>query len=225
MQKHVFFDLDSTLAKIEGLDYLAASRGLGARLTEITMQAMNGKLPMQDAMAAKLRAIRPNREELVDLAAVYLANLTQGTKETLCELEKHGFKVWIISGNFHPAASIVAQHLGVHPDRVLANKLIFHHDGQYRNFDLHQPLVQNGGKTILIRRHTKLSDLVFMVGDGATDLETQGTVDLFIGFGGVVRRENVAQNAQIYVEDLDLRAVIPHILNFQKSKVMKNKLQ
>jgi phosphoglycolate phosphatase-like HAD superfamily hydrolase len=40
-----------------------------------------------------------------------------------------------------------------------------------------------------------------MVGDGATDLEARqpGGADIFIGYGGVVERPNIAQKADWYI--------------------------
>lgn len=221
MQKHIFFDLDSTLAQIEGLDHLAEGRGVLANLEEITRQAMNGELPMREALIAKIEAIRPNRTDLIRLAQIYLGNLTMGAEATLQALAAGGYTIWLITGNFHPAAGIVAKHLGIHKDRVLANTLQFDQSGAYQAFDHEQPLANNGGKALLIRRHTGKDDLVFMIGDGATDLETQGTVDLFIGFGGVVRRDRVAKNAEVFVEDANLQAVLPYILNYQPRKSIK----
>ena len=38
-----------------------------------------------------------------------------------------------------------------------------------------------------------------MVGDGATDMEArlEGAADLFIGYGGVVERKNIAEKADV----------------------------
>lgn len=218
MQKHVFFDLDSTLAQIEGLDHLALKLGLAERLCEITRQAMNGELPMKDAMTAKLDALRPSRQDLLNLAEIYLAKLTLGAKETVNVLKRRGYSVWLISGNFQPAVGIVAKSLGISAKRVLANRLTFNRMGAYSQFDASQPLANNGGKVQLIHTHTNPDDLIFMIGDGATDLEAQGTVNLFIGYGGVVRRDHIAKNAQVYVDDPNLTAVLPHIFNYEAGK-------
>lgn len=218
MQKHVFFDLDSTLAQIEGLDYLAINLGLAPVLGEITRQAMNGEISMKDAMTHKLKALKPTRQDFLALAQIYLAHLTPGAESTLKILKQRGYITWLISGNFHPAVGIVAKYLGIAPKRVLANRLMFGRGGEYQNFDSTQPLANNGGKALLIRTHTNPEDLIFMVGDGATDLEAQEVVNLFVGYGGVVKRANIAKNAQVYVEDLDLTAVLPHILNYEEGK-------
>ena len=45
--------------------------------------------------------------------------------------------------------------------------------------------------------------LLVMVGDGATDLEArqEGGADIFVGFGGIVRRESVLKQADWAVDD------------------------
>ena len=50
------------------------------------------------------------------------------------------------------------------------------------------------------------------VGDGVTDLETQGHVDLFVGVGGVVARPAVAAPAQVFVTAKTLAPVLAHVL-------------
>ena len=40
-----------------------------------------------------------------------------------------------------------------------------------------------------------------MIGDGATDLEARPPADLFIGYGGVARREAVEEGADWFVVD------------------------
>jgi len=40
-----------------------------------------------------------------------------------------------------------------------------------------------------------------MVGDGATDMQAKPPADLFIGFGGVVARQIIQENADWFVTD------------------------
>lgn len=40
-----------------------------------------------------------------------------------------------------------------------------------------------------------------MIGDGVTDLQARPPADLFIGFGGIVTRDFVKQNADWFVTD------------------------
>lgn len=226
MQKHVFFDLDSTLVTIEGLDYLAELKGLANEIVPITNAAMNGEIAMQIAMDRKIQLLKPSRAEICQIGQVYLNNFTRGAKEVITSLQALGYHCWILTGNFAEATQIVAEELSIPKTRVIANQLQYNDKGDFLAFDITQnPLAGNNGKTISLRNLGIDLKQVIVVGDGNTDLETQDYVGLFIGFGGVVKRQRVAEKSKVYVEDPDLRGVIPHILNFQKSKAIKNKLQ
>ena len=48
-----------------------------------------------------------------------------------------------------------------------------------------------------------------MIGDGASDLATRPVVDLFVGFGGVVKREKVVNGADIFVSVNSLAPILP----------------
>ena len=56
--RFVFFDVDSTLVTIEGVDVLGAGNAEIARLTE---RAMNGEIALEEVYAKRLEIIRPNR--------------------------------------------------------------------------------------------------------------------------------------------------------------------
>ena len=58
-------------------------------------------------------------------------------------------------------------------------------------------------RDVRARSHGKAA----FVGDGVSDLEAKPAVDLFIGFGGVVVRPRVKENADLYVTNL--RDVLP----------------
>lgn len=80
--------------------------------------------------------------------------------------------------------------------------------GDYAGFDRDEFTSRSGGKPAAIRdiRARKGVSRVVMVGDGATDLEArreQGAACLFVGYGGVVVRDNVAAAADWYVRRID----------------------
>jgi len=47
------------------------------------------------------------------------------------------------------------------------------------------------------------------VGDGISDLMARPAVDLLVGFGGVVRRERVAAEADVFIECDSLAPILP----------------
>jgi phosphoserine phosphatase len=107
----------------------------------------------------------------------------------------------------------LADRLGIAKEDVHAVPLRFAADGSYLDFDRSSPLWQNGGKVTLLRSlPASLRPLAF-VGDGATDLETQGTAaDLFVGFGGVAVRPLVKQRAEAWFETRSLAPVLRFVL-------------
>jgi phosphoserine phosphatase len=52
-----------------------------------------------------------------------------------------------------------------------------------------------------------------LIGDGVTDLEARDAVELFVGFGGVVRRDRVAAEADVFIEAHGLASIVPLALS------------
>ncbi len=46
-------------------------------------------------------------------------------------------------------------------------------------------------------------EVIAMVGDGVTDLQARPPADLFVGFGGVVTRDVIKENADWFVKDFN----------------------
>ena len=64
-------------------------------------------------------------------------------------------------------------------------------------------LFRDGGKPAVIKKLKEAHGYnpIIMIGDGATDLQAKPPADAFIGFGGVVVREKVRDNADWFVTD------------------------
>lgn len=205
MKYFVFFDLDSTICKIEGLDYLAESKGKNHHIKEITEKAMNGQLPFRTALLEKLKLIRPSKKDFSFLSQAYLANISPGIKETIQFLKKKGAVIFIITGSFYPAVLPLAEVLGIKEENLFANKIFFDEDGNFKDIDLDNPLSRNGGKLEIVKKilspYNPKPYSIF-IGDSVTDLETKEIVNLFIGYGGVKLREKVKKESDFFVKDL-----------------------
>ena len=205
----VFFDVDSTLVTIEGIDVLA--RG-NPDVTMLTEAAMNGEVPIDQVYAARLKMIRPSRADVEGLAQKYLASVAPGAKETTDALRKNGVSVHLVTAGIAQAIAPLAAHLGVR--NVHAVSLKFDDAGNYADFDRRSFLTRSGGKELVVRDvRARSHGRAAFVGDGASDLEAKPAVDLFIGFGGVVVRERVKRDAGVFISDSDIRAVLPHLLD------------
>jgi phosphoserine phosphatase len=203
----VFFDVDSTLVTIEGINVLA--RG-NPEVTKLTEAAMNGEVPLDQVYAERLKMIQPSRADVEALAQKYLASLTPGAKETIDALRKDGVSVHLVTAGIAQAIAPLASHLGVR--NVHAVSLKFDDAGRYADFDRRSFLTRPGGKEIVVRDvRARSHGRAAFVGDGASDLEAKPAVNLFIGFGEVVVRDRVKENADVFVDDADLRAVLKHL--------------
>jgi phosphoserine phosphatase len=208
--RFVFFDVDSTLVTIEGIDVLA---GGNSEIAALTDAAMNGEIALDAVYAKRLDIIQPTREQVEALGARYVSSLTPGAKETIDTLRDNGAIVHLVTAGIAQAIAPLAAHLGIAPRNVHAVALKFDDDGRYADFDRRSFLARPGGKEIVVRDiRARTHGKAAFVGDGASDLEAKPAVDLFIGFGGVQSRSRVKENADVFIDDADLRAVLKHLL-------------
>jgi phosphoserine phosphatase len=210
LYRFVFFDVDSTLVTIEGIDVLAPGNREVAALTE---QAMNGDITIDEVYGRRLEIIRPSAEDLERLGETYCASLTAGAEETIETLRSAGVQIHLVTAGIAQAIAPLAAKLGIPPRAVHAVRVSFDPDGQYAGFDTRSFLTRAGGKELVVRDvRARSHGKAAFVGDGVTDLDAKRAVDRFIGFGGVHVRDRVRENADVYVTDADLRAVLPHLL-------------
>ena len=195
----VFFDVDSTLVTVEGIDILGHGDPEIARLTEA---AMNGAVPLEEVYAQRLALIRPTRADVAALAARYCQSLVDGAAETVDALQRAGAIVHLVSAGIEQAIQPLAETLKVR--NVHAVRLQFAADGSYEDFDRRSPLTRAGGKEIVVRDvRARTKGRAAFVGDGASDLEAKAAVDRFIGFGGVRERAVVRENADLYAMTME----------------------
>lgn len=200
------FDVDSTFCEDESIDELAAFLGVGEQVAALTAKAMGGTVEFKQALSTRLGVMRPSKQDVQSFLAKHPHRVTKGIPELVRLLQQRGQQVFLVSGGFRQIIHPLAESLGIPLANVFANTILFDADGQYAGFDEAEFTCRSGGKPAAIR-HIKESrglDSVVMVGDGATDLEArlEGAACLFIGYGGVVVRPNVASKADWYIMDV-----------------------
>lgn len=214
----IIFDLDSTLVKIEGLDWLAYKNGRFDQVSKLTRQSMDGSLSINSALVEKMRLISPSYEDMLRLGKEYCENIVEDCVETINALQSLGKEVWMITGNFQPAVGVLAKKLGIPSNRVVCNKIDFDNQGNYVDFDYKSPLAKNGGKAEVVRKLFPNKKETVFVGDGSTDLETQQVVDLFIGYCGVVERDLIKKNADFYISCESLSPLLLMLLSEKEKR-------
>jgi phosphoserine phosphatase len=220
----IFFDCDSTLSTIEGIDELAKLKGKEARVGLLTDKAMNGELDLSEVYGKRLKAIRPTRGQLKAVEERYAETIVEDAQEVIAALQFLGKQVYIISGGLVDAVRGFGRRLGVSPENIRAVELEYNElSGQWWNYHeaqaQHQrsyleyvegPLTISSGKPEIIRElKGEQKGRVFMIGDGSSDLATRSFVDLFVGYGGVVSREKVKSGSDVFIESTSLAPVLP----------------
>jgi HAD superfamily phosphoserine phosphatase-like hydrolase len=213
MSRLIVFDVDSTLLKVESLDF-AVEHALSsapdgaertARLKALTDQGMAGQLDFRSSLEQRL-AIAGLTRPAVEAARERLrTQLTEGMVELLNALRTRGNDVAAVSGGFVDLVELALSDLGFANGEIRANRFVYEGD-EVIGFDRQNPLSRSGGKAPVVASLKTLfgKPLAIMVGDGMTDYEAfdKGAADSFIGFGGVALRAPVRAKAPAYAESV-----------------------
>ncbi len=212
----LLLDVDSTLAGVEGIDWLAARRGpeTAAAVAAATERAMRGELPLDAVYGDRLARVRPGRAECAALAEAYQSALAPGAAAALGRLQAAGVHVALVSGGLRQAILPVARALGVAPADVHAVDVVFDAGGHYFAYDAGSPLATQGGKGEVARAALAAwgagARPALGCGDGSTDLALRGpgACDALAAFTGFARREAVAAAANYVVDGFDALAAL-----------------
>lgn len=212
--QHIFFDCDSTLTTVEGIDVLAEASGKSWRVGVLTEAAMSGDVELEEVYAKRLRSIRPTKGQVQKIRHVYKQNIVPDAVELISALGQLGHELYIISGGLAEAVHEFGRFLGVAPEHIravgieydkLSGEWWLSHDEQpnvserYLSYD-EAPLTVSDGKAAIVQQ--LLSDAPgrsLLIGDGVSDLLAASAVDLFVGFGGVVSRQKLRSKAPIFI--------------------------
>ncbi|MGB1252173.1 MAG: HAD-IB family phosphatase [Candidatus Promineifilaceae bacterium] len=219
---HVFFDCDTTLSTIEGIDILAESAGKKEAIEALTKAAMEGQLGLEDVYAKRLAAITPTKAQIRHVRDAYKQNIVEDAAEVIAALKYLGYKVYIISGGLYEPVAEFGVYLGVPRENIRAVEIEYDqlsgrwwepqndsgNDVKYMTFD-EGPLTISDGKAQIVRE--LLGDQKgrsLLIGDGSSDLRASRAVDLFVGFGGVETRKPVLDNAPVFLHSSSLTPLL-----------------
>ncbi len=227
--QRVIFDCDMTLVKVEGIDELAQLKGQAEHIADLTRQAMDGKIPLEEVYARRLELLRPTRAELAEVGRIYRRNLMPEAAEVLAALQQAGVEVFIVSGGLKSAVLDLAELLHVPASNVSAVAVEMDQlQGIWWDYTRHvyagnpdetyfafapTPLAESNGKSAVLKSLAGDGKRIMMVGDGSTDLVTKDVVKLFVGFGGGERRQAVVDGAPVFVEGPGLSGLLPLALS------------
>ena len=206
--KHVFFDCDSTLTAVEGIDVLAETAGKRWRVEVLTQAAMDGELDLEDIYARRLQAVKPTHQQIRDIRRAYKRHMVQDAKLLISALQELGHRVYIISGGLLEPVREFGVFLGVPSEQIRAVDVSYNElsgqwwvegNEQYMAYEDGALTVSDGKAQIVQELLVGQNGRSLLVGDGYSDLLASRAVDLFAGYGGVVQRQRVREQAPLYL--------------------------
>lgn len=197
-------DFDSTFTRVEALDLLGELAladnpdrdAILAEVRAITDRAMGGEIGFGEALAERLRLLKPRREHMAPLVERLKGQVSASIRRNRDFFEKNAERVFLVTGGFHDYVDEIAADYGLKPDHVLANRLTWAEDGAAAGLDAANPLSRDGGKIDVVRA-LGLTGEVVVVGDGWTDYEIRqaGAAHRFHAFTENVARARVVDAA------------------------------
>jgi phosphoserine phosphatase len=212
----VFLDMDSTLAGVEGIDFLAARRGpdVAAEVAAMTERAMQGAVALDAVYGERMARVAPGRDDLAALATAYRDTLAPGAERAVARLRAAGVYVAVVSGGLRQAIVPVARTLGLTLGDVHAVDVVTDGGGRYVGYDAGSPLVTQDGKAAVVREalaaRGPAAHPALAVGDGSTDVAMRGAglCAAFAAYTGFTRRDAVVARADHVLADFDALAAL-----------------
>lgn len=222
----IFFDCDSTLSAIEGIDELARQKGKFEEVKQMTDAAMEGEVHLQSVYDRRLELLNPTRAEIRALEQHYRQTLVPDAVKVIEALKWIGKELFIVSGGLLAAVRPFGEWLGIPPPNIRAVEVCYNLlSGQWWDYQQDRwgqrpdveyldpeetPLIESQGKAQVIRDLLQgRSGRSMLVGDGMSDLAARSSVDLIVGFGGVVARPCVVAGADVFIKSNTLAPVLP----------------
>jgi phosphoserine phosphatase len=212
-----FFDCDSTLSLIEGIDQLATWNGVFEKVHAITERCMAKTGLNLAAYRERLDLVQPTQNQVRALADLYQEHMAPGAQETIQALQSLDKKIYVISAGIKSAVTEFAKVLRIPENQVLAVDVYFDNSGKYLGFDEASPLVQPNGKSTEVTSVLKPEERSLFMGDGLSDWETRHHVTRFLGYAGLHPKEWLKNHSEFFISNSSFYSLLPLSLTEEES--------
>ena len=210
--QYFVIDFDSTFTKVEALDILGEialeshpeKEKRLQQIKDITDLGMSGKMSLRESLTERIRLLNANQSHLGELVKRLSKLVSKSIERNRTFFNENAERTFIISNGFKEFIIPVVTQLGIKPNHVFANEMVFDDAGNIIDLDRNNVLSSNGGKVKQIEA-LKLKGQINMIGDGYTDYEVRqaGMADSFYAYTENVDREPVKKNADHIAPSFD----------------------
>lgn len=205
--KLAVFDFDSTLMNGETIEILAQNYGVGEKVSQITLEAMEGRLDFYESLKARVNLLQGMSEQKARQICQNLP-LNLGAKKVVQGLHERDYKVVCFSGGFKIATQYFGEILGL--DAEFSNTL--HCRDGLLTGEIGGEMMFSDSKGQMLRTLQKLlgvsSANTLVVGDGANDASMFIYADKKVAF---CAKEILKKQANIIIDVKDLSKILNYI--------------
>lgn len=205
--KLAVFDFDSTLMNGETIEILAQNYGVGEKVSQITLEAMEGRLDFYESLKARVSLLKGMSEQKARQICQNLP-LNLGAKKVVQGLQERDYKVVCFSGGFKIATQYFGEILGL--DAEFSNTLHCR-DGLFTG-EVGGEMMFSDSKGQMLRVLQKFLGIssanTLVVGDGANDASMFVYADKKVAF---CAKEILKKQANIIIDVKDLSKILNYI--------------
>ncbi|MCB0586904.1 MAG: HAD-IB family phosphatase, partial [Phaeodactylibacter sp.] len=174
------------------------------QIQDITNQGMDGSLDFRSSLTQRLELLHVHKEDIQELAERLKQQVSPSFLRNQQHLNALRETVYVVSNGFKDFIVPVIADYGLLADNVFANEFLYDEEGFVTGFNPDIPLSRSGGKSQVIKE-LKLKGDVYVIGDGANDLEIRkaGFANKFYLFTENVEREKVKKEADHIAPSFD----------------------
>jgi len=214
--KLIFFDLDGTL--VDGFEYIYQHLweyfGVEKEQTrEVLKKYLRGEITYDAWVQNDVRLLREaGATKTTILKAIGLLKPMKGAVETLEELKKRGYKIFVVSGGIDLVIEAVFPEHRHLFDEIFINQYFFDDDGQITKavptkYDMEHKATCI--KDTAVKYRVEPNDCVF-VGDNVNDVDAALVAGTSIAFNA--KSAELVDAATYHVESNDLRDILQYTL-------------
>ncbi len=215
--KLIFFDLDGTLVDEETFDYiyphLWAHFGVDKSETKpLRDKYLNGQITYQQWVDNDVRLLQnAGATKASIMGAIGTLRPTLGAIDTLTELKRRGYKIFVISGGINLLLELAFPDYAAIFEDVFINRYVFDQNGHLLHgvatpYD--EEHKATGIRHTAAKHNLPITDTVF-IGDNINDVQAAQVAGLSIAFNA--KSPELIQIATHHVDSRDLRDILPLI--------------
>lgn len=209
IKKLLIADMDSTMIKEESLDELSKFFGKKKLVSEITKQAMDGKIDFDQALIKRVVFLKGLSLKKIQEFNKKI-NFTNGGLELINFMNSHNSKTVLVSGGFVPIISYVAKKLN----------FMFYHGNEfiYQKDEINKKILSGAIKEPILNKDSKMTILLYYkkkfnlsksdiisVGDGANDIKMIKHSGIGVAYKG---KDILKSEADIIFNYTDLKGLL-----------------